>query len=111
MTVGVMGRVHLRRSDCEFNDEFGIKLCFPRDDDLCHLAEGWQGLRPDEEVVGQINSDWRTSLVYDNRGIVTSYVEVSETKLENYAARIGRKAMHVFRKVLLPAILSVELHL
>ena len=111
MTVGVMGRVHLRRSDCEFNDEFGIKLCFPRDDDLCHLAEGWQSLRPDKEVVGQINSDWRTSLVYDNRGIVTSYVEVSETKLENYAARIGRKAMHVFRKVLLPAVLSVELHL
>ena len=57
VSIGIMRRVHLRRSDSELKDELVIQVRLPWDDDLCHLAKRWYGLRPDEKVVGQINSD------------------------------------------------------
>ena len=49
--------LEMTRSDSELKDELGIQVRLPWDDDLCHLAKRWYGLRPDEKVVGQINSD------------------------------------------------------
>jgi len=72
--IRIMRRVHLRRSDSELKNELGIQVLLPGDEDLRHLAKRWYGLRPDEKVVGQINSDRGTGLVNDKRGIVSSYV-------------------------------------
>lgn len=73
---GLLGR-HL-----ELKNELLVAVHIPWHHNLSRLTEDRHALRPDEEVVCQVNLLAGASLVNNERSVVTSHIHVSQTKLD-----------------------------
>ena len=106
-----LSRILLHLGALEFHDELGLEVLIPGHNDLCHLAELRQSVWSDEEVIGEIDLALGARLVYIERGVVASKIEIGEAPLEDDVSRSRWQADDLLAELLIPTLLRIELDL